>query len=257
MPGVRVDRVLTEGTRVVGIQAGDDELRAHVVVAADGVNSFIAQNAGLRTKAPLHHLAVGVKSVVSLPRKTIEERFNLTGDEGAALAVVGDCTDGIGGGGSSTPTSTRCPSASSSAWTTSRRRRRSSRTSSTTSSITGSSPRTSRAAKCWSTAATWLPKAACTWVGEIVTDGMVVVGDAAGLTLNTGLTVAAWTWRSAPRSPPLRPSAPRWSRRTPLRRSCARYREKLFASGRRKRHKLTPRRRAFLERSGCTRSTAS
>src|ERR1700739_837403 len=37
MPGVRVDRVLTEGTRVVGVQAGDDELRAHVVVAADGV----------------------------------------------------------------------------------------------------------------------------------------------------------------------------------------------------------------------------
>src|SRR5580693_8677528 len=36
MPGVRVDRVLTEGTRVVGVQAGDDELRAHVVVAADG-----------------------------------------------------------------------------------------------------------------------------------------------------------------------------------------------------------------------------
>jgi electron transfer flavoprotein-quinone oxidoreductase len=25
MPGVRVDRVLTEGTRVVGVQAGDDE----------------------------------------------------------------------------------------------------------------------------------------------------------------------------------------------------------------------------------------
>jgi len=103
MPGVRVDRVLTEdgrdGKRVVGVQAGDDELRAHVVVAADGVNSFIAQEAGLRKKEPLNHLAVGVKSVVSLPRKTIEERFNLTGDEGAAFAVVGDCTEGVGGGG--------------------------------------------------------------------------------------------------------------------------------------------------------------
>ena len=99
MPGVRVDRVLTEGTRVVGVQAGDDELRAHVVVAADGVNSFIAQDAGLRKKPPLHHLAVGVKAVVSLPRKTIEDRFTLTGDEGAAIAAVGDCTEGVGGGG--------------------------------------------------------------------------------------------------------------------------------------------------------------
>ena len=103
MPGVRVDRVLTEdgpaGQRVVGVQAGEDELRARVVVAADGVNSFIAKEAGLRTNEPLNHLAVGVKSVVSLPRETIEARFNLTGDEGAAIAAVGDCTEGVGGGG--------------------------------------------------------------------------------------------------------------------------------------------------------------
>ena len=114
MPGVRVDRVLTEdapaapagragngatGKRVVGVQAGDDELRARVVVAADGVNSFLARDAGLRHQDPPNHLAVGVKSVVSLPRETIEARFNLTGDEGAALAVVGDCTEGVGGGG--------------------------------------------------------------------------------------------------------------------------------------------------------------
>src|SRR5450759_3569297 len=74
MPGVRVDRVLTEdgpdGKRVVGVQAGDDELRAQVVVAADGVNSFIAKEAGLRRNDPLNHLAVGVKSVVKLPRET-------------------------------------------------------------------------------------------------------------------------------------------------------------------------------------------
>src|ERR1700757_2097813 len=77
MPGVRVDRVLTEGgaagKRVVGVRAGDDELRARVVVAADGVNSFIAKEAGRREKEPLHHLAVGVKSVVSLPRGIIED----------------------------------------------------------------------------------------------------------------------------------------------------------------------------------------
>jgi ferredoxin-like protein FixX len=41
MPGVRVDCVLTEGTRVVGVQAAGDELRAHVVVAADGVKRLL------------------------------------------------------------------------------------------------------------------------------------------------------------------------------------------------------------------------
>lgn len=99
MPGVKVDALVREGERVVGIRAGDDTLRCQVVVAADGVNSFLCEEAGLRAKAPAKHLAVGVKSVIRLPRQAIEERFNLTGDEGAAYAVVGDCTHGVGGGG--------------------------------------------------------------------------------------------------------------------------------------------------------------
>lgn len=99
MPGIKVDALVTEGERIVGIRAGDDELRAHVVVAADGVNSSLCRNAGIRAQEPTKHLAVGVKSVIGLPRNVIEERFNLTGDEGAAYAVVGDCTNGVGGGG--------------------------------------------------------------------------------------------------------------------------------------------------------------
>lgn len=99
MPGVLVDRLLTEGDRVVGVGAGDDELRAHVVVLADGVTSLLAQGAGIRAPEPPAHLAVGVKSVVGLPRTTIEERFRVSGDEGVAYALVGDCTDGIAGGG--------------------------------------------------------------------------------------------------------------------------------------------------------------
>lgn len=103
MPGVRVDALLTEpgsdgDRRVVGVQAGDDQLRAHVVVAADGVNSFLARGAGLRRKEPSNHMAVGVKAVLAMPRSMIEDRFGVVGDAGAAHAVVGDCTLGIGGG---------------------------------------------------------------------------------------------------------------------------------------------------------------
>jgi electron transfer flavoprotein-quinone oxidoreductase len=99
MPGMHVDALLTEGDRVTGIRAGEDELRAHVVVAADGVNSFLCRNAGIRAKEPTKHLAVGVKSVIGLSRTVIEDRFGVTGDEGVAYAVVGDCTSGLGGGG--------------------------------------------------------------------------------------------------------------------------------------------------------------
>ncbi len=99
MPGVRVDALIMSGDQVVGVTAGEDELRAHVVIAADGVNSFIAQQAGIRAKEPMKHLAVGVKSVIRLPREVIEQRFHLTGDEGVAYAVVGDCTQSVAGGG--------------------------------------------------------------------------------------------------------------------------------------------------------------
>ena len=99
MPGVKVDSLLVEGQQIVGVTAGEDELRAHVVVAADGVNSFIAQQAGIRAKEPKKHLAVGVKSVIGLPRKVLEDRFNVRGNEGVAYAMVGDCTQGVAGGG--------------------------------------------------------------------------------------------------------------------------------------------------------------
>ncbi len=99
MSGVLVDSLLMEDNRVVGIRAGDDELRAHVIVAADGVNSFLCRNAGIRQQEPTNRLALGVKSVIALPRDVLEERFRLTGDEGVAYSVVGDCTAGLGGGG--------------------------------------------------------------------------------------------------------------------------------------------------------------
>lgn len=99
LPGVRVDGLLRDGEQVVGVRAGDDELRARVVIAADGVNSFVARSAGIRGAEPAKHLAVGVKSVVGLPRAVIDERFGVSGDQGAAYAVVGDCTRGVAGGG--------------------------------------------------------------------------------------------------------------------------------------------------------------
>lgn len=102
MPGVLVDRLLTDagpsGGRVVGIGAGEDELRSRVVIAADGVNSFLARSIGLRRPQPTNHLAVGVKAVVGLPRTTLEERFGVSGRDGVAHALVGEATGGIGGG---------------------------------------------------------------------------------------------------------------------------------------------------------------
>lgn len=97
--GIKVDKLLREKGRIAGIVAGDDEMRADVVIAADGANSFLAQEAGLRGPLPGSHVAVGVKELIGLPREVIEERFHLTGNEGAAYGIVGFATGGIAGGG--------------------------------------------------------------------------------------------------------------------------------------------------------------
>ncbi|MDD5371769.1 MAG: FAD-dependent oxidoreductase [Anaerolineaceae bacterium] len=97
--GIKVDKVLQENGQVVGIVAGDEVIRADVVIAADGANSFLAQDAGLRGRLPNHHVAVGVKELIGLPHEVIEERFHLTGHEGVAYAMVGFATRGVAGGG--------------------------------------------------------------------------------------------------------------------------------------------------------------
>lgn len=99
MSGVRVDSLLKEGEQYIGVKAGEDELKARVTILADGVNSFLAQSENIRPKQPPKYLAVGVKSVIGLPKKVIEDRFRVQNNEGVAYAIVGDCTKTVAGGG--------------------------------------------------------------------------------------------------------------------------------------------------------------
>jgi electron transfer flavoprotein-quinone oxidoreductase len=89
-----------DGTvRGVRTDRPDGELSAGVVIACDGVNSFLAKEAGLfggRTGA--RHTSLGVKETLALPREVIEERFALRGRDGLDMEILG-CTRGIPGGG--------------------------------------------------------------------------------------------------------------------------------------------------------------
>ena len=76
----------------------DGDLRAAVVIAADGVNSFLAKELGLLPKTDPKHLTLGVKEVLSLPKDLIDERFGVRGEEGVDVEILG-CTRGIAGGG--------------------------------------------------------------------------------------------------------------------------------------------------------------
>ncbi len=99
IPKYRVDDLLWENGSVAGIKAGPEEIYAKVVVAADGVLSFMAEKAGLRAKRIPGDFAVGIKEVIQLPEEKINDRFNVETGQGAAHLLLGDVTKGIFGGG--------------------------------------------------------------------------------------------------------------------------------------------------------------
>lgn len=97
---VTVDDVILQGERVAGVSVAGREgkLYAPVVVAADGVLSFVAMKAGLRRpKFRPDQMAVGVKALYDLPKEVIDDRFGLTGNQGLANEFVG-CTGEVRGG---------------------------------------------------------------------------------------------------------------------------------------------------------------
>ena len=95
--GVVVDGLIEENDRIVGIRAGEEEMRSDVVVAADGINSQLGRKAGLFDDVEGHAVGVGIKETIELPDSVISARFAVKDDEGVARVAIG-CTDGISGG---------------------------------------------------------------------------------------------------------------------------------------------------------------
>lgn len=96
--GLQADDLLWKGNQVTGIKAGGDELPSSVVVACDGANSLLTEKAGLQKKSSPHDFKLGIKEVIQIPRNLMEQRFNLTGEEGVAWEFIGSFTRGLPGG---------------------------------------------------------------------------------------------------------------------------------------------------------------
>lgn len=99
IPQKRVNDLIRENGKVIGVRTGDEEIGADCVVAADGILSFLAEKAGLRKPYQPQHFALGFKEVIRLDAKTIEDRFRLGENEGAAQLFLGALTQGMMGGG--------------------------------------------------------------------------------------------------------------------------------------------------------------
>ena len=83
------DDVLRDNGKIVGVKTERGDILADVVIAADGVNSMLSKQAGLREELSPDAVVLAVKEVIALPKQKIEERFNLGPDEGVAALLVG------------------------------------------------------------------------------------------------------------------------------------------------------------------------
>jgi electron transfer flavoprotein-quinone oxidoreductase len=85
---------------VIGVRTDrpDGDLAARLVIACDGVNSFLAKEAGLYGPVDPANYTLGVKETLALPKEVIDERFGVRGREGVDIEILGG-TGTIPGGG--------------------------------------------------------------------------------------------------------------------------------------------------------------
>ncbi|MEF8830073.1 MAG: FAD-dependent oxidoreductase [Halobacteriales archaeon] len=97
-----VTDVLRDDGEVAGVDTDrpDGTLRAPVVVMAEGANSLVSEGAGLKDQQGPNDVAVAVKEVFEYDEETIKERFRLNDRDGVAYHYfgVGAVGEGFGCG---------------------------------------------------------------------------------------------------------------------------------------------------------------
>ena len=96
-----VRELIFDGDRVAGVQTDREggAIYADLVILADGVNSTLARKAGFHPELKPRDVALAVKETLFLAPEIIDQRFNLKGDEGVAIEMVGKITHGMVGTG--------------------------------------------------------------------------------------------------------------------------------------------------------------
>ncbi len=99
--GAVVDDVILDGGRIKGVKARleDGQIYGDMVILADGVNSLVAKKLQLHKELDPEDAIVSVKEVIALPEERIRDRFGLTGNEGMACEYFGASVKGALGSG--------------------------------------------------------------------------------------------------------------------------------------------------------------
>ncbi len=96
-----VEELLMDGNRCIGVRCDRQggEVYADVVILADGVNSTLARKAGFHAELKPGNVALAVKEILFMPEEVIQQRFNIKGEEGVVIELMGTVTEGMVGTG--------------------------------------------------------------------------------------------------------------------------------------------------------------
>ena len=96
----RAESLVVRDGAVRGVQVSgiNDVIEAPLVVTCDGTLSLLAQGAGLHKGFKAEQIALGVRALYQMTEEEVDERWGLTGREGATQEFLG-CTEGVRGGG--------------------------------------------------------------------------------------------------------------------------------------------------------------
>ena len=84
-----VRELIVQDGFVKGVRTELEDYYSDIVVLADGVNSLLAKQIGLRGDLTPEDVALSVKEVIKLPQEVINERFHVNDDEGCIYEIFG------------------------------------------------------------------------------------------------------------------------------------------------------------------------
>lgn len=87
--------LIVENGYVKGVKTEIEDYYADIVVLADGVNSLLARQIGMRGKLNPEDVALSVKEVIKLPEDVINSRFNVESSDGCIYEIFGGPMLGI------------------------------------------------------------------------------------------------------------------------------------------------------------------
>jgi electron transfer flavoprotein-quinone oxidoreductase len=88
----------TGAVRGVRVDRPGGDIEAGIVIACDGVNAFLAREAGCAAEPDAGNFTLGIKEVLAIDAAEIDRRFALPRDQGADFEILG-CTGDVPGGG--------------------------------------------------------------------------------------------------------------------------------------------------------------